>query len=52
MEVLIADVGAAPLMFDVTAEMMIEEVVVAEIELDEEFEDVGMTDEDPDAAGD
>ena len=42
-------------MFDVTAEMMMEEVVVAEVELDDELDDelefVGMTDEDPDAAG-
>lgn len=45
-EVVIADVGAAPLMFDVTAEITTEDVGVAELE--DELEDVEVTEEDPD----
>lgn len=46
---LIADVGAAaPLMFDVTAVIIIEDVGVAEAEVKVEFEAVGTTDNDPD----
>jgi hypothetical protein len=47
-EVLMADVGAAPLIFDVTAVIEMADVDVAEVELEEEFEDVAITDEDPD----
>ena len=34
-----------------TAEMIMEEIVVVEVELEVEFEEVGMTDDDPDATG-
>jgi hypothetical protein len=50
--VLIGDVGSAPLMFDVIAEIMIEDVVVAEFVVMVEFEEVGFTDEDPDPEAD
>jgi hypothetical protein len=48
-EVLIADVGAAPLIFDVTADIEMADVEVADVELEVEFEDVVIADEDPDA---
>jgi hypothetical protein len=50
-EVILPDVGtAAPLIFEVTAEIMGMEVGVAEAE--DGFEDVGITDEDPDPEDD
>lgn len=47
-EVTTGDVGVAPLMFDVMAEIIMEDVEVAEVELDDEFEEIGITDVDPD----
>ena len=35
-------------MFDVMAEIIMEDVDVAEVELDDEFEEIGITDVDPD----
>lgn len=43
-----ADVGAAPLIFDVTADIEIGVVDVAEVELEDEFVCTAVTEEDPD----
>ena len=51
-EVVIADVGTAPLIFDVTAVIEMADVDVVEVELEEEFEDAAITDEDSDPEGD
>jgi hypothetical protein len=48
-EVLIADVEiAAPLIFDIAADIVTEDVGVAELKIDVEFEEVGTDDEVPD----